>query len=203
MTRKRVSAPGLVLGLRIWLIGVMASLWLVAPLAAFGQQDLVGIYFDESGTINRWETTASPEYVRFWVVLKNISDLNGIGAIAIMGLASEGMITGTSLIGPMYFGGDPNIWSFGAQPPVPWSESIPVVLARVFVESPDHRVELFLGPIYDADAVMYAPMTNPQDGPVALHAVNGDFAQPLAIINDLAVVPDLDRTWGGVKSLYR
>ena len=176
---------------------------LAIPAAAQSQdQDRVGIYFDQDGSRARDETAASPEIVYAYVLLMNISDTEGIAGVGMMGLASDRILGGRSLIGPQNFVYD-EFWSFAAAPLLPWASIIPVVEIAVVVETPETRVDLFLAPFPGQADVVYFARSGEPGAVVALSPRTGTFADPLAIINENAAVPDDAASWGEVKALYR
>ncbi|MEN8007523.1 MAG: hypothetical protein ABFS42_10935 [Candidatus Krumholzibacteriota bacterium] len=186
---------------------VLIAFIVLTGTAIAQDQDVVGIYFDEEGLTSTVQTTQSPEDVIAWVILKNISSQSGLSGFAMKGfwtLPYEGPC-GDNLLGPQL--GICNIeWIFGAEPPVPQAEILPVVRFQVHVLAPTERVDLFIQPLdYPplnyGDAVYEANDGSPGTI-IPLHPTSGSYDLPVAVINGGEVAVK-SAHWGAVKSMYR
>lgn len=165
-------------------------------------QDIIGVYFDESAITSLYETTQPDEVVTYWVAVKNLSATEDFMAVAFrFEQNNAGVEIIHSLIGSTYDGGYGGDFVLGAEPPISDLDLILIGYSWAYVHDPDERHEFHIKPIPNVDfpTPIYAIVDYQL---YDLTPTSGDFDEPVAVINPHGSVSAEVLTWGDIKSLY-
>ena len=170
-----------------------------APASEARAQDIIGIYFDWSYSIN-CRSAEVGEYVGAVMMLTNVS------AEQVAGWECSVRVTGAFLVQYFLHGdaidhGEGND-NFIVTVNPPHFTYRPVLLLGINVLAEDLPVTYRVGPA-NPSGTSSASYYTPDGEAIPMNAATGDFALPLAVINADCITPSEATTWGVVKSLYR
>jgi hypothetical protein len=200
--------------LHIAVLIALVSFAVALPAAAVPidpDPDGVGIYFDESATVNC--IAAPPLYVMIpaYVIATNLSEGSGLSGFA-LNLQVESPVIPPQVLTPgcpIGIDTDGDIHC-GLATPVPWAETIILARIDVLLLFPDEAVTYTLGPT-TPDYIPGFPVYTAGDDPLTILPLFPSAGRdatgawrPVAALNMPCEIVGVEHhTWGALKSLYR
>ena len=181
-------------------ISLLAFSLIPAQLIA-EEQNIIGVYFDEAGTVNIL-STEGPADVQMWVVVKHMSSDADLASVGFwLGVNDQCIQDVQSLIGGQNFG-DQGMFLLAASPQIPACDTILICTFGRSVMSAEERLDFYIRPVPDHPDPTPAYVT----GDYILHTLmpsSGSFDVPVATINPDGTLVQEDKTWGQIKSIFR
>ena len=189
-----------ILTLVLMIISIALVVSIAPPLQA---QNVLGLYFDQAGTVDRVTTSAPYEFVTGFLILQNPSHTSGVDSWeCVVEPVADGPdpLVSWSLSGQAINVATPPAFSVGLGTPLPSIGDVLLATATIVLPEAGREVAFYLLP-QDPPSLreppnfgypVHAPLYGTGSGLVPLALAGGCASRPVAVVNDDGVDPVMD-----------